>query len=878
MQAAISSPHTRNVLLLFVHGFLGTENSFATFPPDLTAHIRQLPQFASLNVKLEARVLPRFDTKGDPTTAVEALAAWLMLNGVPGRLSSDDRGMADVAASTQGIDAVVIVGHSMGGILAVEAYRRLKKVEEEVKDGKKSAGHSDETVRQKYEQPTSAHHTPLPNIVAIVTIDSPFYGLNPRVYTAAATTRAAAIISDYVPPLPVLPTIHPPSLPSIPIAETITSVVQAGTSAAQAVGTGLHVVGETVKNSSYAVGASATAAARAIPLAVSSLPGAAVQAISTGREVVTNMPSNVQTGLQAGVQAVGFIPEVASHAARTALEMGTTAVSSLPSLRLWPGAATGTGVDSETGVKDQSTIKDAGVKPEVDTEAALEAALATVAAEAAVMDGRETLKVAEPHVMDVEQTTSDADSESLVPGIWPVPIPTDGAQDEAVLFAAAIGAAAAAVEGSATDSNSPTATPPIKAGQIDPLAATTTTASSVVSPMSYLHLPKDANWTTWVTLGLAGAGLAAGVYYSGGAALATGPGVMVRRVATAYALSHVEEGRKYLQFLWPLWGEGMTGMGNRIDEISRDVGEGKLRFRCFYVELPPLPAEEATKKRKERDVEPKIAELNSAKQEKGLFTKKKLVEEREQKEKIVREAEKVKEEVEKEAGGRVQERLRKVVGVERKHEGDQTQHETRDRTMEMYHEMDQQMGWEDVRKEEGDGMDEDGKPPPLPPRIEPKSAVATALAETLVGRRPIPPVPTEASTDASATQPQQSAPATRFTAAFTSLTTALSSLRSTSTAPAPPPPPPPAPTDTQIPVPDPKTPRTFITLPPHRHAHLFKKVESDGTDEIMAHVKVFERGVNGGYWGVVNVVAGEVVSGLKVWGGRRVWEEGMGRV
>ncbi|KAI8925895.1 hypothetical protein BC831DRAFT_400617, partial [Entophlyctis helioformis] len=89
------------VLLLFVHGFLGSETSFSTFPLDLLSALRQSHRL----LNLEARVLPRFETKGDPTRSVNLLYNWLVLN-----------------AAAPEYEAVIILAHSMGGLIAVDAF------------------------------------------------------------------------------------------------------------------------------------------------------------------------------------------------------------------------------------------------------------------------------------------------------------------------------------------------------------------------------------------------------------------------------------------------------------------------------------------------------------------------------------------------------------------------------------------------------------------------------------------------------------------------------------------------------------------------------------------------------------------------------------
>ncbi|KAJ3217898.1 hypothetical protein HDU67_007049 [Dinochytrium kinnereticum] len=96
----------------------------------------------------------------------------------------------------------------------------------------------------------------------------------------------------------------------------------------------------------------------------------------------------------------------------------------------------------------------------------------------------------------------------------------------------------------------------------------------------------SSSWMPWLTVGLAGAAIAAGTYYTGGLLLAA---PLVQSVAVTWAASHVNEASKHLQFLYPLWGETQEDWRRRVEVLQGEVGMGRLTFRCFFVELPPLP-------------------------------------------------------------------------------------------------------------------------------------------------------------------------------------------------------------------------------------------------------------------------------------------------
>ncbi|KAJ1564947.1 hypothetical protein HK405_013561, partial [Cladochytrium tenue] len=90
----------------FVHGFLGSDESFEEFPQHLVARLAQdgvLPPD-----QVEIKIFPRFDTKGNNALAAKRLADWLLLH-----------------ATTVNYRTVILLAHSMGGLLCADAYALL---------------------------------------------------------------------------------------------------------------------------------------------------------------------------------------------------------------------------------------------------------------------------------------------------------------------------------------------------------------------------------------------------------------------------------------------------------------------------------------------------------------------------------------------------------------------------------------------------------------------------------------------------------------------------------------------------------------------------------------------------------------------------------
>jgi hypothetical protein len=78
--------------------------------------------------------------------------------------------------------------------------------------------------------------------------------------------------------------------------------------------------------------------------------------------------------------------------------------------------------------------------------------------------------------------------------------------------------------------------------------------------------------------------MAGGAFYSGGL-VALGSITLARRMAVAYALSHVDSARAHLQFLYPLWGESESESSTRVEKLITMKETGKFEFKCFFIEV-----------------------------------------------------------------------------------------------------------------------------------------------------------------------------------------------------------------------------------------------------------------------------------------------------
>ncbi|KAF9481809.1 hypothetical protein BDN70DRAFT_830210 [Pholiota conissans] len=141
------------ILLIFIHGFKGTDETFGEFPQRIQHLLTETLEHAVV----EAIVFPAYETKGELDKAVVRFADWLTTLTVEREVAS---GLGAGKAK------IVLCGHSMGGLLAADTLR--------------------EFVRSRPDQ-----HAPLwPKIVACISFDTPYYGLHPFVVKNGVTKVA----------------------------------------------------------------------------------------------------------------------------------------------------------------------------------------------------------------------------------------------------------------------------------------------------------------------------------------------------------------------------------------------------------------------------------------------------------------------------------------------------------------------------------------------------------------------------------------------------------------------------------------------------------------------------------------------------------------
>lgn len=155
------------LLIVFIHGFKGTDTTFENFPSKIEHVLTETIE----NLKVECILFPAYETKGQLNAAVEHFADWLTTLTVQREVAN---GLGGGAGKTN----IVLCGHSMGGLLAADALRAFVNSRPD-----KSA--------------------PLwPKIIVCIAFDTPYLGLHPAVFKNSATKAveyagvARTVVSD----------------------------------------------------------------------------------------------------------------------------------------------------------------------------------------------------------------------------------------------------------------------------------------------------------------------------------------------------------------------------------------------------------------------------------------------------------------------------------------------------------------------------------------------------------------------------------------------------------------------------------------------------------------------------------------------------------
>lgn len=178
----------KTLLLCFIHGFKGGEDTFGT-AGEFTEHLAALLSAELPKVEIRTLVYPKFETRGDLHECVARFRDWLLNKVID----------LEVAAGTPSptVDPgvrTVLIGHSMGGIVAAETLIALtsdQPVHHETKttaeDGSSNNDYKDD-VEEGYAKAGASSSTEsgfnammFPYVQGVLAFDTPYLGIAPGV-------------------------------------------------------------------------------------------------------------------------------------------------------------------------------------------------------------------------------------------------------------------------------------------------------------------------------------------------------------------------------------------------------------------------------------------------------------------------------------------------------------------------------------------------------------------------------------------------------------------------------------------------------------------------------------------------------------------------
>ncbi|TGJ88607.1 hypothetical protein E0Z10_g150 [Xylaria hypoxylon] len=161
---------TRTLLLCFLHGFKGNDDTFRSFPEDLKTQVaKQLPED-----NVEAVVYPKYDTKGELGQCTAGFLSWLKERVMDVRKARCEKPWPPSDREV----GVILVAHSMGGFVASDTLFLIL--------NERLAGD---------QEPSDLPIFPL--IQGILTFDTPFNGLARSMFVYGAFSNYQKVSSVF---------------------------------------------------------------------------------------------------------------------------------------------------------------------------------------------------------------------------------------------------------------------------------------------------------------------------------------------------------------------------------------------------------------------------------------------------------------------------------------------------------------------------------------------------------------------------------------------------------------------------------------------------------------------------------------------------------
>ncbi|KAL7627143.1 hypothetical protein AAE478_003919 [Parahypoxylon ruwenzoriense] len=164
----------KTLLLCFIHGFKGGDDTFGE-KSEFALNLADLVGAALPRVNVRAITYPRYETRGDLHECVARFRDWL-LNKVIDIEVANGTPSPTVDPSVH----VILIGHSMGGIVAAETAIAL------ASETPVTGNDNDDTTAEVGSASSLTNHLMFPYIQGVLAFDTPFLGISPGVVAHGA--------------------------------------------------------------------------------------------------------------------------------------------------------------------------------------------------------------------------------------------------------------------------------------------------------------------------------------------------------------------------------------------------------------------------------------------------------------------------------------------------------------------------------------------------------------------------------------------------------------------------------------------------------------------------------------------------------------------
>ncbi|KAL7791035.1 hypothetical protein V8C37DRAFT_383287 [Trichoderma ceciliae] len=160
----------KTLILCFIHGFKGGESTFGdnySFVEDLRSAVaRELP-----DISIKVLVYPKYDTRGDLGDAVSRFRTWL-----EDKIIDYEVAKGTASPTVEPSIRTVLIGHSMGGIVAAETVMGL---------ASEKPIYTEDGIDKSGGRPTF-NSLMFPRIQGVLAFDTPYLGIAPGVVAYGA--------------------------------------------------------------------------------------------------------------------------------------------------------------------------------------------------------------------------------------------------------------------------------------------------------------------------------------------------------------------------------------------------------------------------------------------------------------------------------------------------------------------------------------------------------------------------------------------------------------------------------------------------------------------------------------------------------------------